>query len=282
VPLSERLSRELERRISIGAHTPGAQLPAETEFCAEFDVSRPTLRDAMSRLEALGLIDRHQGRGTYVTEQRRPGISTLLEANLSITVMIEQMGLRPGARQVSASYEAPDSSTAEALRLDPSDAVLVVCRVRTGDGVPVAFSVDYLAPWIPDLPRDSGAYQGSLYELLGEHCGQPVAGAVARIEPMVAPSTVAELLQITEDDGLMALHQTHELADGRPVLYSTDYLRNDVFTVYVRRAFPPPPPDLVPHTPRYTPGREAGHDQPSTLARIRSRCRSSRRKHVLH
>jgi GntR family transcriptional regulator len=238
-PLADRISNELERRIVTGVYGPGDKLPSEAALCTEFDVSRPTLRDALSRLEALGFICRHQGRGTFVEERPTPGISTLLEANLSVTAMIERMGLRPGTRDVTARHEAPDEPTARALKLGERDAVLVVRRVRTANDVPVVLSVDYLAPWIPGLPLTADAYGGSLYELLRDCCGEPVTAALARIEPLRADATVASRLAVPGGHLLLALHQLHELADGRPVLSSVEYLRSDVFTVYVKRVIEP-------------------------------------------
>lgn len=245
-PLAERISNELAQRIATGRYAPGQRLPSEAQLCAELDVSRPTLRDAMSRLAAIGLIHRHQGRGTYVAEARQPGISMLLEANLSITAMIESMGLRPGTTDVRTAYEVPNVDTVQALQLGERDAVLSVSRVRTADGVPVVLSHDYLPASIPGLPADPVAYGASLYHLLGECCGEPIGGALARIEPALAAPPVAQRLGVGEGALLLVLHQTHHLVSGRRVLYSTDYLRGDVFTVYVRRTVDSAAPAVAP------------------------------------
>lgn len=237
--LTERVAGELERRIAAGTYSRGSQLPSETYLSTEFQVSRPTLRDAVARLEARGLLRREHGRGTYVSDGGT-GITTLLEANLSITEMIEATGLRPGTKAVTAAYEAPNLEVARALRLDPHEAVLAVRRVRTANAMPAVFSIDYLPQWIPGLPVSADGYYGSLYTLLAECCGEPVGGALARIEPLAAKDDVAERLEVEQGQLLLALHQTHDLASGRPVLYSTDYLRNDVFTIYVRRALDRP------------------------------------------
>ncbi|MHB8471139.1 MAG: GntR family transcriptional regulator [Gaiellaceae bacterium] len=239
-PLTERVSSELEGRIVSGAYAPGEQLPSEADLCAELGVSRPTLRDAIARLETRGLVRRERGRGTYISDGNRPAIMTLLEANLSITEMIEAMGLRAGTSEVTAAFEAPRAELVRSLGIRSRDAVLVVRRVRTADGHPAVFSVDYLPLWIPELPKEAEAYYGSLYALLERCCGEPVGGALARIEPTAATGEVAERLGLEGGSLLLALHQTHDLAGGRRVLYSTDYLRTDVFTIYVRRALDRP------------------------------------------
>jgi GntR family transcriptional regulator len=236
-----QLARELESRVLSGYYAMGQQLPSEPELAAELGVSRTTLREAVARLEARGLLAREHGRGTYVANSGGVSITALLEANMSITDMIESMGLRPGTTGVTAGFEAAPPEAARALGLHERDAALVVRRLRTADGRPVVYSIDYLPQWIPDLPQDASAYGGSLYELLAKCCEAPVASALAQIEPLKASGQVAERLELDAEQLVLALHQTHRLADERAVLYSIDYLRSDVFTVYVRREIPTDP-----------------------------------------
>ncbi|MGU0016321.1 GntR family transcriptional regulator [Escherichia coli] len=49
-----------------GTLRPGEKLPPERELAKQFDVSRPSLREAIQRLEAKGLLLRRQGGGTFV------------------------------------------------------------------------------------------------------------------------------------------------------------------------------------------------------------------------
>lgn len=69
----ERLYREVARiltqRIADGTYPVGGRLPAEREISAEFNVSRPTAREAIIALEVQGLVDVRIGSGAYV----RPG-----------------------------------------------------------------------------------------------------------------------------------------------------------------------------------------------------------------
>ncbi|MEE3626537.1 FadR/GntR family transcriptional regulator [Nitrospirillum sp. BR 11752] len=52
-----------------GVHAPGQRLPSERDLAETFDVSRPTVREAMIALEILGLVEARHGSGIYVTEQ---------------------------------------------------------------------------------------------------------------------------------------------------------------------------------------------------------------------
>lgn len=67
--LSDVIEQELERLIVEGAWALGQKLPPERELAKQFDVSRPSIREAIQRLEAKRLLTRRQGGGTYVSAQ---------------------------------------------------------------------------------------------------------------------------------------------------------------------------------------------------------------------
>ena len=56
----------LKARIVSGLYPVGSLLPTEADFCAEFAVSRYTVREALRRLMEFGLVSRRQGSGTIV------------------------------------------------------------------------------------------------------------------------------------------------------------------------------------------------------------------------
>lgn len=56
----------LKERVDSGVWPNGTGLPSEKELCAEFDVARGTIRQALQTLEREGYLRREQGRGTFV------------------------------------------------------------------------------------------------------------------------------------------------------------------------------------------------------------------------
>nr|WP_086938430.1 pyruvate dehydrogenase complex transcriptional repressor PdhR [Thaumasiovibrio occultus] len=66
--LSDVIEQELERLILEGSLSAGQKLPPERELAKQFDVSRPSVREAIQRLEAKKLLTRRQGGGTFVSE----------------------------------------------------------------------------------------------------------------------------------------------------------------------------------------------------------------------
>ena len=66
-PLYRIVYNEIIRRIVDGIYPPGAMLPSEFDLGSELNVSQGTARKALIELERKKIIDRRQGRGTFVT-----------------------------------------------------------------------------------------------------------------------------------------------------------------------------------------------------------------------
>ncbi|WP_037601623.1 GntR family transcriptional regulator [Streptacidiphilus rugosus] len=71
--LYKQVAAEMRRSIAQGEWTPGQQIPTEDKLCALYDVSRPTVRQAVAALRTEGLLDAQQGRGTFVATQNPAG-----------------------------------------------------------------------------------------------------------------------------------------------------------------------------------------------------------------
>jgi GntR family transcriptional regulator, hexuronate regulon transcriptional repressor len=69
--LYQQLARTLIAAIDAGTFKVGDRLPAERELAIEYDMSRPTVREAIIALEVQGLVEVRVGSGVYV--KRRPG-----------------------------------------------------------------------------------------------------------------------------------------------------------------------------------------------------------------
>lgn len=69
--LADVIESRLESMILEGHLELGEKLLPERELAKQFDVSRPSLREAIQRLESKGLLTRRQGGGTYVKEGLR-------------------------------------------------------------------------------------------------------------------------------------------------------------------------------------------------------------------
>ncbi len=69
VPLYAQLKELLSERIESGEYAPGEKIPTELALCAELELSRPTVRQAIAELVAEGLLVIMKGKGTYVSSE---------------------------------------------------------------------------------------------------------------------------------------------------------------------------------------------------------------------
>jgi GntR family transcriptional regulator len=70
-PKYQRVANDLRRRIRQGEWQPGDRLPAETALAEHYDLSVPTMRQAVAVLRAEGAVESRHGIGTFVKEERR-------------------------------------------------------------------------------------------------------------------------------------------------------------------------------------------------------------------
>ncbi|WP_232493081.1 FadR/GntR family transcriptional regulator [Novosphingobium kaempferiae] len=86
--LYQRVAQEIEQRISGGEYPPGTRLPPERDLAEAFEVSRPTIREAMLALEIRALVEVRHGSGVYVVEQL-PAASPPRELNVGAFELVE-------------------------------------------------------------------------------------------------------------------------------------------------------------------------------------------------
>ena len=93
VYLSDEIANKLSRLIQAQKFAPGDRLPSERGLSEQFSVSRPVIREALSRLKSEGLISIKRGVGVFVTERDPRGAFKIqdidIEEKISITHVME-------------------------------------------------------------------------------------------------------------------------------------------------------------------------------------------------
>ncbi len=157
LPLSIQIHTRLYQRILKGEWAYGAMLPSEFELCAEYGVSRGTIRQALAKLEKEGLIRRERGRGTFVARlphrepsARLPGhtISFIVPYVRDTFIPTILLGLESVARanQYVVLFNHSENSPLkqeEALRLAQQQGVagIVLYPVNSSDVGPVLLEI---------------------------------------------------------------------------------------------------------------------------------------------
>lgn len=120
--LSDVIEQELERLIVEGTLVPGQQLPPERELAKQFDVSRPSVREAIQRLEAKRLLTRRQGGGTFVSEKMWTSFSDPLLNLLSnhSETQLDLLEARHAMEGISAYFAALRGTEEDFQRIQDS------------------------------------------------------------------------------------------------------------------------------------------------------------------
>ena len=225
VSAAEQARRRLLERITAGELGPGERLGAERELAPALGVSRSTVRQALSALEADGVISRVPGRGggTFVRPQK---VERDLSRIVGVPALLRSQGMSAGTRVVSTGLVPADRDTGEALGLAAGEYVIDMVRIRLADGTPISLERARLParffPGLLDLPLG-----GSLYELLEEHYRTVPGEATERIEVVSATSDEASILAISPGSALISITRTTKDADGRRFEFSHDLFRAD-------------------------------------------------------
>lgn len=70
VPMYSQLKRLILEKIESGEYTEDIRIPSEQELCELYDISRPTVRQAISELTSNGYLYKEKGKGTFVAKQK--------------------------------------------------------------------------------------------------------------------------------------------------------------------------------------------------------------------
>ncbi|MET0374811.1 MAG: FadR/GntR family transcriptional regulator [Rhizorhabdus sp.] len=109
--LYQDLARSLIAELATGKYPVGSRLPAERELAAQFDVSRPTVREAIIALEVQGLVEVRIGSGAYVL--RMPGKGDVPGFNITAFELTEARLLFEGEAAALAAAQITDEELAE-------------------------------------------------------------------------------------------------------------------------------------------------------------------------
>lgn len=185
----------LRERIGGGNYPIGSNLPTEVDLCAEFGVSRYTVREALRRLVDQGMLSRRQGSGSAVlaTEPQHNFIH-----NLRSLEDLFQYALDTHLEIKSVERVVIDHELADAVGGEEGSRWLLIKGVRftRRGGEPICVTYSYIPErfdWIePEIPTCVGPF----YALLESRSGETISEAEQEIRAEPMPEDVAAALGV--------------------------------------------------------------------------------------
>lgn len=233
VPLYYQLKEILREHIRDGA--VGDLIPTESDLCTQFDVSRPTVRQAISELVNEGYLQRSKGKGTFIAE---PKIRRdFLLALQSFGTEMKERGFEPRTRVVTIERAGGDDVVLGKLGLSGDSGLVFLRRVQYAAEKPLMVVNSFL----PHARLAGIEYcdfeANSLHDTLEHSYGLQLERAIRSIEAIACPEEEAELLEIEAGGPVQYLETTVFTSDGVPIEFSTAWYRGDRsrFMVELRR-----------------------------------------------
>lgn len=227
VPIYQQIRDWMDQQISLGVWPEHHKLDSEIDLSVRMDVSRGTVRRAISALIEEGKVVQIHGRGTFVSSDylEQPLAERLVSFSEELiskhiafeTTVIEQSVVR-APRQVASRLSIPRNAELLYLR-----------RRRSVRGTPVILLHNYVVlercPGIEKI--DFMRYR--LFEALEEVLGLTLAWAERYFEAQVAGDDTAYLLDIKPLAPVLFMEQLLYMKGGTPIELSNLWFRGDQF-----------------------------------------------------
>ena len=215
----------------IGTLRPGDPLPSERELAERYDLARMTVRAEITRLAGEGLVERVQGRGTFVAEPRVAQAAALS----SFTEDMKARGLMAGSRVLGQETMPADAIVARGLDVELGTPVVRLRRVRTADGDPMAVEEAFL-----DATRFAGLADAelegaSLFDVLESTFGVRFPAADQRVVAIEIVGEDANLLHVAPGRAGLKFHTILLDEDERPLAYAWSLFRGDRYEIRLRQ-----------------------------------------------
>ena len=221
-PLWQQVLDDLEQRIAEGDITE--RFPTDRELTDRYGVSRHTVREAVRRLRARGLVDRHRGRGSVLNSDR---LTQPLGGLYSLFRAVEEQGLDQRSEVLGLDV-VQDAEAAGRLELPEAAELVRLERLRFAGEDPLAVDVVYLPVDIGQPLFGVDLSRTALYDQLAQHVDTRITSVDESLEPVVPGAHERRLLRLAPDEALFRVRRLGRSGD-RPVECRVTLIRGQRF-----------------------------------------------------
>jgi GntR family transcriptional regulator len=161
VPLYKQLKDILKANILDGKIKPCEKIPSEIELSKKYQVSRVTVRRALSELVDEGFLVTKQGKGTFASKTK---LERDIVEGMSFTLSCTINGVTPGSKLITKRIMEPSERDIEELQLKAGEKVFFIERILYANGEPVILEYNYFSEKYSLMNEDIENH--SLYDVL--------------------------------------------------------------------------------------------------------------------
>jgi GntR family transcriptional regulator len=227
IPLHIIISEQLRHQILNGEYQPGEQLPSEHQLMATFGTSRITVRRAVNNLVNQGLVNTQQGKGAFVTEQRK--VTYSLSSPL---VFLEQDMTRQGVKfsiqnLTFEKVSAPESIRAMLQLPKHKPESYLQKKIFLMDDAPGAVDITYILPKLGEAFAQDLTCKMTFPTL--EQNGIAIAHIAAVLECTHADYEISQYLDVPLGHPLIVYRYTVYTTESQPIVHGETISRGDRF-----------------------------------------------------
>ena len=228
-PLYKQVYDTLITKLAKGFWKPAAVLPSEFALAEQLGVSQGTVRKALNQLVAENILNRRQGKGTYVSEHTQ-------ESSMFRFFRYREAGgedLIPVTEVIDVRRRTATTRESQKLNLGDQLDVLQVTRLRSINGKPAIFE-RVLQPLsiFPGIDKES-ELPNSLYTLYQEKYNISIVEVRDELQAVTLPADIALHLNLQANAPVLMTERASINIDGRVAEWSQAYCNTDNFVYSV-------------------------------------------------
>jgi DNA-binding GntR family transcriptional regulator len=230
VPKYLQISQWLKELIDSGRFQDGEKLPSEVELSRMCDVNRNTLRQAIAELVSEGRLKKVKGVGSFVSESPCVELHHDISKIASFKDYFGNANLEEKTIVLEMEPMVAEKHIAERLVLGAERRVILLKRLRTGDGAPFIYEESYL-PY--NLFKDLTVVEasGSLYRAITEKFGIDLVRSHQVVRAVNLSKKIATMFNLPENAaGLLMENITYD-RNNTPVELLFSYSRGDKYVM---------------------------------------------------
>lgn len=229
VPIYYQIEEQIKQLIETGEYKPGDMIPSEREYTEKYDISRMTVRQAITNLVNEGYLYREKGKGTFVAKKK---IEQPLIGLTSFTEDMKARGMVPESRLIEFDIIPADATVAHNLELNDGDTVYKISRVRLADNVPMAVETSCIPTKLVQGLTES-IVDRSVYDYIENTLNLKIDYATQTVESALVRENERRLLKINENVPIMLIQRNTFLEGGTPIEYVKSSYRADRYKFIV-------------------------------------------------
>ena len=229
-PLYKQVYDLLTSRLVDGSWKPSQLIPSEMALADELGVSQGTVRKALNQMVTEKMLERRQGKGTFVVEHTQ-------ESSLFRFFRLREPNgesLIPETKVISSSRREATDEEANKLNLPQNAPIVELVRLRSLHQKPAIIErVIQPLSIFPDIDKQ-GEIPNALYILYQEKYGITIVSVDDELRAVELPECLAEHLQLPAGSPVLMIQRLSVNIDGRIVELSTAYCSSENFVYSAR------------------------------------------------